>query len=57
MVPVPPQDQHLLWVQWKSADRQSVAFGLRSALKIFSAVADGIQGSWVIMASEKDFTT
>ena len=46
MVPVHPQDQHLLGVQWKSADRQSVAFGLRSALKIFSAVADAVQ--WIL---------
>ena len=46
MVPVHPQDQHLLGVQWKSADRQSVAFGLRSALKIFSAVADAVE--WIL---------
>ena len=46
MVPVHPQDQHLLGVQWKSADKQSVAFGLRSALKIFSAVADAVY--WIL---------
>ena len=46
MVPVHPQDQHLLRVQWKSADRQSVTFVLRSALKSFSAVADAVQ--WIL---------
>ena len=46
MVPVHPQDQHLLGVQWKSADRQSVAFWSQISTKDFSAVADAVQ--WIL---------
>ena len=44
MVPVHPQDQHLLGVQWESAVYidKVLPFGLRSAPKIFSAVADAV---------------
>ena len=47
MVPVHPGDRHLLAVQWKGRiffDTR-LPFGLRSAPKIFSAVADALQ--WV----------
>ena len=45
IVPVHPQDQHLLGVQWKSAVyiNKSLPFGLRSTRKIFSAVANAVQ--------------
>ena len=48
MVPVHPQDQHLLGVQWESAVYidKVLPFGLRSAPKIFSAVADAVQ--WIL---------
>ena len=49
MIPVHPHDQHLLGVRWKDSfyvDRM-LPFGLRSAPKIFSAVADGLQ--WIIV--------
>ena len=45
MVPVHPEDQHLLGVQWDGfvyIDKV-LPFGLRSAPKIFSAVADAVQ--------------
>ena len=45
MVPVHPQDRWLLGVQWEGevfVDRM-LPFGLRSAPKIFSALADAIQ--------------
>ena len=48
MVPVHPEDQHLLGVRWDQTvyiDRM-LPFGLRSAPKLFSAVADAIQ--WII---------
>ena len=47
MVPVHPHDQHLLGVSWQDSycvDRM-LLFGLQSAPKIFSAVADGLQ--WI----------
>lgn len=45
MVPVHPDDQHLLGVQWEGSVYvdKVLPFGLRSAPKIFSAVADAIQ--------------
>ena len=48
MVPVHPQDQHLLGVQWEGAVYidKVLPFGLRSAPKIFSAVADAVQ--WIL---------
>ena len=42
MVPVHPQDQHLQVISWERSvyvDR-ALPFGLRSALKIFTVVAD-----------------
>ena len=48
MVPIHPQDQRLLGVQWRGEifiDRR-LPFGLRSAPKIFSAVADALQ--WIL---------
>ena len=48
MVPVHPVDQHLLGVQWGDfifIDKM-LPFGLRSAPKIFSALADAIQ--WIL---------
>ena len=44
MVPVHPEDQYLLGVQWKGIVYidQVLPFGLRSAPKIFSAIADAI---------------
>jgi len=45
MLPVHSQDQHLLGVYWEGSD-QTLPFGLRSAPKIFSAVADAIQ--WIL---------
>ena len=49
MVPVHPQDQCLLGVQWKGNTYVDLAlpFGLRSAPIIFSAVADAIQ--WILV--------
>ena len=44
VVPVHPQDRHLLGIRWEGqvfAD-QALPFGLRSAPKLFSAVADAI---------------
>ena len=45
MVPVHPEDQHLLGVQWQGSVYidKVLPFGLRSAPKIFSAVADAVQ--------------
>ena len=48
MIPIHPQDQHLLGVSWKDSyyvDRM-LPFGLRSTPKIFSAVADALQ--WIL---------
>jgi len=48
MVPVHPDDQHLLGMLWDSflyVDKV-LPFGLRSAPKIFSAVADALQ--WIL---------
>ena len=48
MVPVHTEDQHLLGVRWDGTvyiDRV-LPFGLRSAPKLFSAVADALQ--WIL---------
>ena len=48
-IPVHPHDQQLLGVRWQDhcyVDRM-LPFGLRSAPKIFSAVADGLQ--WIMI--------
>ena len=48
MIPIHPQDQWLLGIQWEDhiyIDRM-LPFGLRSAPKIFSAVADALQ--WIL---------
>ena len=48
MIPIHPHDQHLLGVQWNDycyVDRM-LPFGLRSAPKTFSAMADGLQ--WIL---------
>ena len=48
IVPVHPDDHHLLGIQWegKTYVDRALPFGLRSAPKIFSAVADMV--SWVL---------
>ena len=48
MVPVHPQDQYLLRVQWRGNTYVDLAppFGLRSAPKIFSAMADA---KWILV--------
>ena len=48
IVPVHPQDQHLLGISWegKSYADRALPFSLHSALKIFSAVADMI--AWAL---------
>ena len=48
MVPVHPEDQHLLGMQWDQIVYidQMLPFGLRSAPKLFSAVADALQ--WIL---------
>ena len=49
MIPVHPHDQVLLGVEWDGAIFTDMAlpFGLRSAPKIFSAVADALQ--WILV--------
>ena len=48
MIPVNPADQPLLGIKWRGVIYldQALPFGLRSAPKIFSAVADGL--AWVL---------
>jgi len=48
IVPVHPEDQHLLGVEWEGVILmdKTLPFGLRSAPKIFSAVADAAQ--WIL---------
>ena len=48
MIPVHPDDQHLLAVQWQGMTfvDKALPFGLRSAPKVFSAVADAM--AWVL---------
>ena len=48
IIPVHPEDRQLLGIRWKGwvyIDRV-LPFGLRSAPKIFSAVADAVQ--WMV---------
>ena len=48
-VPICPNDQHLLGIQWEDyiyIDRM-LPFGLRSAPKVFSAIADTLQ--WILI--------
>ena len=50
-VPVHSQDQHFLGIKWQgvvSCDK-SLPFGLRSALKLFTAVVDGL--AWAMVSS------
>ena len=49
MVPVHREDQHLLGIKWRDNIYldQALPFGLRSAPKIFTAVADGL--TWAIV--------
>ena len=51
MVPVSPQDQHLLGLEWRGTVfcDQALPFGLRSAPIIFTAVADGL--AWALHCS------
>ena len=48
MVPVHPSDQHLLAIQWRGVTYcdQRLPFGLRSAPKVFNAVADAL--AWAL---------
>ena len=48
MVPIHPQDQPLLGIMWEDSVYidKTLPFGLRSAPKIFSAIADAIQ--WIL---------
>lgn len=48
LIPVHPEDRPLLGVEWKGAHYVDAAlpFGLRSAPKVFSAVADGLE--WIL---------
>ena len=48
MVSVHPRDRHLLGMVWEGALYLDTAlpFGLRSAPKIFNALADGLQ--WIL---------
>ena len=49
MLPIHPHDQLLLGMQWEGVTYTDMAlpFGLRSAPKIFSAVADALQ--WILV--------
>ena len=51
LIPVNPRDRHLLGVEWRGAQYVdgSLPFGLRSAPKIFTAVADALQ--WAMLAN------
>ena len=48
IVPVHPDDKHLLGINWQGQVYidATLAFGLRSAPLIFTALADGLQ--WVL---------
>ena len=47
MVPIHPNDQHLLGIQWEDSIgmHKMLSFGLCFAPKIFSAIADTFNGS------------
>lgn len=55
MIPVHPDDQPLLGISWQGATYvdKSLPFGLRSAPKIFNAVADSL--AWVLRAEGVQF--
>ena len=59
MVPVHPEDQHLLGVEWNGAVfiDKFLPFGLRSAPNIFSAVADALLWILTKKVSQRGFTT
>ena len=59
MVPVHPEDQHLLGVEWNGAVfiDKFLPFGLRSAPKIFSAVANALLWILTKKVSQRGFTT
>ena len=48
MFPIHPEDQGLLGIQWEGEfyTDKALPFGLRSAPKIFTAVADALQ--WIL---------
>ena len=50
-VPIHPCDQHLLGIQWNDEQLidRALPFGLRSGLKIFTAVMDAL--GWAIVKS------
>ena len=50
--PVHSMDHHLLDIQWQGHTYldQALLFGLRSALKLFTAVADGY--AWALVSNE-----
>ena len=55
MVPVHPSDQHLLAIKWRGVtycDRR-LPFGLRSAPKVFNAVADALAWALTVRGVEK----
>ena len=52
MVPVHPSDQHLLAIEWRYCD-QCLPFGLRSAPKVFNAVADALAWALTVRGVEK----
>ena len=49
-VPVHPSDRHLLGMQWKGKGKafinKTIPFGLRSVLKLFTALADALK--WIL---------
>ena len=46
MLPIDPEDQGLLGIQWEFYTDKALPFGLRTAPKIFTAVADALQ--WIL---------
>ena len=59
MLPIYPDDQNLLGVQWEGerCTDGALPLGLRSALEIFSAVADALQWILTKRTSKICFTT
>ena len=57
MLPIYPDDQNLLGVQWEGEHYTdgTLPFRLRSALKIFSAVADALQ--WILTKGHQKFAS
>ena len=55
MVPVHPEDQHLLGIQWEGStyiDR-ALPFGLQTVHKIFTAVSNAM--AWAIASQDVQF--